>query len=80
MGRPLRKLHQAHFCSPCGLDICNIRTTGSVSHPPVPSTGNRALCQKKIGEKRRIASWRASAQCHIGNKIPYFVDRHKESL
>jgi len=27
MGRPLRKLHQTHFCLRAALDICNIRTT-----------------------------------------------------
>jgi hypothetical protein len=26
MGRPLRKLHQTHFCISVRPDICNIRT------------------------------------------------------
>jgi hypothetical protein len=56
MGRPLRKLHQIHFCLSCGMDACNIRTTPVPRTRRLPEPGRyRALCQKTIGWKRRIA-------------------------
>jgi len=38
------------------------------------------LCQKKIGQKRRIASRSAGAYRETGMMIPYFADCDKKSL
>jgi hypothetical protein len=77
MGRPLRKLHQAHFCLSVRLGYLQYPHHGFGSTPDVSQHREQGFVSKK--DRREKADRKLALQVS-GNIIPYLPRRHKESL